>query len=474
MTDNQVIDTESKELWDRAVRICIGTLPSDEEKGTANRNFSMISAVSGDGVKFTVTTASAFAAKLLKQDYHAKLLTALSLAGAKGDISIEFQADETLRPALIVPSVNSTGDTNKGVTAKSDKVIMSTIPLNPDFTFEEFVRGPSNALANATAVSIANKPGNKGYNPFFIYGGTGLGKTHLMQAIGNELLSKNPKMSVCYITAEVFLNEFVNALENHTTQQFRDRYRSVDVLLVDDIQFIAKRDHFQEEFFNTFCTLTGLKNQIVLTSDVPPQKLQNFDARLISRFEGGMVQEIEQPSYETRLAILRRKSDSIVPKIPDNALKFIADNINSHVRAMEGALAKINLMMKENPTLAVDDEVLKVLLRNFIEKERNLRKITIEEIQNLICKKYSITMAQILSSERTQSLVTPRQLAMYISRKYTTKSLTEIAKMFDKTHATILNGVKAIKKRMDVEPELHESMLEIISKFGLKDEDKVD
>ncbi|MBR3674852.1 MAG: chromosomal replication initiator protein DnaA, partial [Bacilli bacterium] len=219
---------------------------------------------------------------------------------------------------------------------------------------------------------------------------------------------------------------------------------------------------------NTFNALMGAKKQIVMTSDVAPKKLPSIEERLISRFEGGMLQEIESPSYETRLAILKKKAESLDVRIPQNALEFIADNIKSHVRAMEGALGKVEMYVTTFKTSELKNDVMKHLLDDFIEKEQNLRKLSIEEIQSTVAKKYNVTIAQILSSERTQSIVTPRQLSMYIARKFTTRSLPEIAKMFDKTHATILHGVRNIERHLDVEPELREALAEILSKLGCK------
>lgn len=470
--------TVIRSLWDRARTIYVSTLQTDEERGKAERYFSMITAVENTDGNFHVKTSNEFAATLLNNDYAAKLKMCIGLAGGSPDTEVIFTMDETLKQSIVVPpQTNQARRESINEIAESDDAnanvpkFTSTMQLNPNYTFNEFVRGPSNSLANATALSVAERPGWK-YNPLFIYGGTGLGKTHLMQAIGNELI-KRRKYAVCYLTAEAFMNDFVNAIQNDWMDKFRDRYRKIDILLVDDIQFIATRKNFQEEFFNTFTTLYAAGKQIVMTSDVAPKNLHGFEQRLISRFEGGMVQEIEMPSYETRLAILQKKAESIQPTIPDNALRFIADNIKSHVRAMEGALAKVTMMMNASNLVSISDEMLHRLLADLIEKENKLRKITIEEIQKTVCKKYGVTMAQMLSSERTQSLVTPRQLAMYIARKYTAKRLPDIAKMFDKSHATIIHGVKNIEKRIDVEPDLKESLEEIISTFGYNIEDEI-
>jgi len=350
----------------------------------------------------------------------------------------------------------------------------STLPLDSNYTFEEFVRGPSNSYAYAAAEACAISPGKLGYNPLFIHGGTGLGKTHLMQAIGNAIRARNSNLAVCYLTAETFLNEYVNSMKNSTITEFRNRYRSIDVLLIDDVQFLAKGKGVQEEFFNTFNALQQAHKQIVMTSDVAPKNLPSLEDRLISRFEGGMVQEIESPSYETRLAILRKKAEGMNLKIPDSALNFIADNIKSHVRAMEGALGKVSVVISAEPKLVLTDETLSEILRNLIEKEQTFKNLSIEEIQTVVARKYNVTMAQILSAERTQSIVTPRQLAMFISRKLTTKSLKEIADAFDKSHATILHGVKSISQRLETEIELKNVLDEIITSLGYRMSDTID
>ena len=295
-----------------------------------------------------------------------------------------------------------------------------------------------------------------------------------MQAIGNELKQRDPSLAICYLTAETFLNEYVNALQNGAIQTFRDKYRKIDVLLLDDVQFFQRGKDVQEEFFNTFNALQGAHKQIVMTSDVAPKNLPAIEARLISRFEGGLVQEIESPSYETRLAILKKKAESLDASLPLNALEFIADNIKSHVRAMEGALSKVCVCHSANPEVMLTNDVLATWLKESMEKEQSLKNLTIEEIQTAVAKKFSVTLQQIISPERTASLVTPRQLAMYIARKLTPKSLQEIADAFGKKHATILHGVKTIKERLENEVDLKYTLEEIVSQFGYKLADVMD
>ncbi len=476
---NETIDIGSKDLWNRTVTIFLTSLRTDEERSQCERYFSMITSVSKNENTLRIATMNQFSASLLQDNYGEKLKQSLYLAGADPTVQLEFLVDVNSRPAIIVPPTSSHSTSTATQTAKKgdtqpNSTFISTMPLNENYTFDEFVKGPSNSWAHAAACGVVENPGAVGFNPLFIHGGTGLGKTHLMQAIGHELRKRNPMLSVCYLTAETFLNEYVNALQNSAVQKFRDRYRKIDILLVDDVQFLQKGKQFQEEFFNTFNALTAERKQIVMTSDVAPKNLPSIEERLISRFEGGMVQEIESPSYETRLAILRKKAEGMSPPIPDATLKFIADHIKSHVRAMEGALRKVKIAISMNPTEQLTNEMLAYQLKDLIEKEQVLKKISIDEIKTLVAAKYNVTISQILSTERTASIITPRQMAMYIARSYTTKSLQEIAKEFEKSHATILHGVKTMKARLENEPETRQILEEILKEFGLKISDQME
>ena len=466
---NETIDIASKEMWEKAKAIYLSTLESTSEKSQVDRYLSMITSVTSKGGNFIVYTANAYAADYLKDNYSDRLKKCLELVSNGLEIKLEFRYDAKARPAIVVPQ--------QTVAAKSTRVstFISTLPLNEEYTFDEFVRGPSNSFALAAAMAVVKNPGKSGNNPLFIHGGTGLGKTHLMQAIGNELRRLDPSLAICYLTAEEYLNEYVNYVKDNNVPAFRNKYRSIDVLLLDDVQFLQKgKGTIQEEFFNNFNALQQAKKQIVMTSDVAPKNLPLIEARLVSRFEGGMLQEIESPSYETRLAILKKKAEGLGINVPLSALEFIADNIKSHVRAMEGALGKVSVFLDSFNNTTLDNTILAHLLKDFIEKEQSLRKLSIEEIQTAVSKKYNVSMAQILSAERTQSIVTPRQLAMYIARKFTTKSLPEIAKLFEKTHATIIHGVKNIEKRLDVENDLKVTLEEILSEFGYNISDKMD
>lgn len=466
MNDSK-IDTSSRDLWEKAKSFYLMTLHSIEEKSQAERYFGMITSVANEEEKFVIFTHNEFAADLIRKEYANKIKGSFLLAGASSELEIEVRYDPASKPALVVPTFRPTSQINQQQQMPVSSFV-STLPLKEEFTFSEFVSGPSNSFAIAAAKAVVANPGKTGYNPLFIHGGTGLGKTHLMQAIGNELKQRNQSLAICYITAEEYLNEYINHMKMDKVHKFREKYRSVDVLLIDDVQFFKVGGGIQEEFFNTFNALKDKRKQIVMTSDVPPKDLVAIESRLISRFEGGMLQEIESPNIETRLAIISKKAESLSVKIPNIVLNFIAENIKSHVRAMEGALATVEVFVSANPNMMIDKNILMKILDDFIQKESSLRKLTIEEIQQTCAKRFGTTMADILSHERTQTLVTPRQLAMYISRKYTSKGLQEIAKAFDKKHATIISGVKTIQQRLSNEPSLKTDLEEILSTLGYK------
>ena len=287
-----------------------------------------------------------------------------------------------------------------------------------------------------------------------------------MQAIGHYVLNKNPNASVCYITSETFLNEYVSALANNAMPAFRDRYRKVDLLLLDDVQFIADKKQFQEEFFNTFNSLMLYQKQVVMTSDVAPKDLKGCEERLTGRFQQGMVVEIESPSYETRLAILKFKAQSTNRIIPEDALKYIAENIRSHVRAIEGALSRIVSFMEMNGDLPLSMEIVHHLLKDAIEQEKTIKDLTVEAIMKIVEETYGVSHEDIMSSKRTQTLVTPRQVAMFLSCKLTARSLTEIGSSFEKTHATVYHGAQTIQKRLDVEADLRKQVENLTSQLG--------
>lgn len=470
---NETIDSASREMWENAKAIYIMSLKSPEEKSQAERYLGMINSVSMEENIFKITTSTPFIAELIRNQYVNKLKGSFLVAGASDDIQIEVTCRPESKPTIVIP--NPTLNYGSQDSPSKPTTFISTIPLNDEYTFEEFVSGPSNSFAIAAAKAVVSNPGRSGYNPLFIHGGTGLGKTHLMQAIGNELKRRDSSLAICYLTSEEYLNEYVNYMKDNNLSKFREKYRSVDVLLLDDVQFMQKKGALQEEFFNTFNALKDKKKQIVMTSDVAPKNLpETIESRLISRFEGGMLQEVESPNYETRLAILKKKCENLSVRIPDFILEFIADNIKSHVRAMEGALATIEVFINANPSVSIDKQILNDKLGDFIKKEASYKLVTLEEIQQACAKKYGCSIAEILSHERTQNLVTPRQVAMYIARKYTSKGLQEISAAFGKKHATVISGVKTIQQRLTNEMDLRSTLEEILATLGYKLSDALD
>jgi chromosomal replication initiator protein len=323
--------------------------------------------------------------------------------------------------------------------------------LNPKYTFDEFVSGSSNQFAFAAASAVANNPATT-YNPLFIYGGVGLGKTHLINAVGNAILNKNPEMKVCYYTSEKFMNELINSLRYAKMDEFRNKFRSMDVLLIDDVQFIAGKERTQEEFFHTFNALYESHKQIVVTSDKFPKEIPGLEERLRSRFEWGLIADIQAPDVETKQAILKMKAESNNIHLPEEVALFLANSVSSNVRELEGFLIRIGAFasLTATPvTLTMAREVLKDIL---VEKNREL---SIEEIQKAVASHYGLKVADLKSPKRLKALVLPRQLAMYLSRQLTSASYPDIGDRFGgKDHSTIIHAIKKIEKTLEEDLQL--------------------
>ena len=314
--------------------------------------------------------------------------------------------------------------------------------LNKDYTFESFVVGPSNEFAHAACYCVAEKSISL-HNPLFLYGGTGLGKTHLMHAIGNLVLDHNPNKKVLYVSSEKFTNDLINAIRDESTEQFRQKYRSLDILMVDDVQFFCGKDSTQEEFFHTFNELFEAGKQIVLSSDRPPKDLLGLEDRLITRFSSGLSANIQLPELETRIAILRKKAFMYNIEISSEICQYIATNITSNIREMEGAMKKIvsyHQLMKKEITLSMVEEAIKDFK---IEKKKN---ITPELILDTVAKHYNLKIADLKSEKRTNDIAYPRQVAMYIMKELTDLSQTAIGKILgDKHYTTVIHGIRKIE-----------------------------
>ena len=356
---------------------------------------------------------------------------------------------------------------NKKLTSNSNGDYFKT-SLNPKFTFSNFVVGDNNRFAHAASLAVAEAPGTA-YNPLFLYGGVGLGKTHLMHAIGNEVLFNNKNAKVLYVTSEKFTNEFIDALKNASTEKFRQKYRNIDVLLIDDIQFIAGKDSTQEEFFHTFNELRENGKQIVLSSDKPPKDISLLEERLKTRFEWGLIADVSMADYETRFAILKKKKDETHLIIDDEILSNIAAKIDSNIRELEGVFNKLvaQSSLTHTPiTMEMAEKAINVVIM------QKASVISIEYIQEMVCKFFNITIKDLKSSQRSNDIAFPRQIGMYLCRTLTNESFPKIGEAFGKRdHTTVMHGYKKIEQDIKQNPESNTKLIvESVKKIILSKE----
>src|SRR5215472_4995282 len=328
----------------------------------------------------------------------------------------------------------------------------SAAQLNPKYTFDGFVIGSGNQFAHAAARAVAERP-SKAYNPLFLYGGVGMGKTHLMQAIGHEIKKRDGHMGICYVSGEKFTNEMINALRNNKMTSFRDKYRNMDVLLVDDIQFLASKERTQEEFFHTFNALHESMRQIVIASDRPPKELPEIEDRLRSRFEWGLIADIQPPDLETKVAILQKKAESERVTISTDLALYIASNVRTNVRELEGAL--IRLIAYCSLTGAeVNLNTAQQVLKNFIDSQA--RMITIDAIHKAVAEQFGLRVTEIKAKSNSRAIVFPRQIAMYLAKQMTEASLPEIGRQFGgKHHTTVMHSIGKIDEQRQADKDLN-------------------
>ena len=332
--------------------------------------------------------------------------------------------------------------------------------LNQKYTFEKFVVGTSNQFANAAAQAVAESPG-KAYNPLFLYGGVGLGKTHLMHAIGHSVKQQNRHLRVAYITSEKFMNELINAIRFDKTQTFRDKYRSIDVLLMDDVQFMAGKERTQEEFFHTFNALYNDQKQIVISSDCPPREIPTLEERLHSRFEWGLIADIEPPDLETKVAILKRKADLDGIELQDEIAIFIASKIKSNVRELEGSLVRL-VAISSLRGIPISKLLAQEALKNIIDAERP-EGLTMERIAKIVASHYNLTVEEMKSKNNSRAIAMPRQVAMYLCKRLTKHSFPEIGREFGgKHHTTVMHSVDKIDALTKEDRNFHKQINEFI------------
>lgn len=382
-------------------------------------------------------------------------------------VSIAEVMNETYDTEFVLESEIIMDNNNSSKTNKvNNNSSAPTSNLNPRYTFDTFVVGANNNLAHAASLAVSESPAEI-YNPLFIYGGVGLGKTHLMHSIAHYILEHNPEMKVMYVTSEKFTNELIESIRNvnSTPTEFRAKYRNIDCLLIDDIQFIIGKESTQEEFFHTFNELHENKKQIIISSDKPPKDILTLEERLRSRFEWGLTVDIQQPDYETRMAILKKKEEMEGLHIDDEVMKYIATNIKSNIRELEGALTKIvalSRLKKRDVNVTLAEEALKDLISPDANKQ-----ITPELIIDIVSEHYNITSQEIISSNKSRNITFPRQICMYLCRKFTELSLAAIGKSIgNRDHTTILHGIDKIEKQVKDDPSLRSTVDLLIKKIN--------
>jgi len=441
------MDEKCAELWQKLSAALRPQVSSD----TFKRWFSALELVEASESGFTFRVPNNIYQYWIESNHMAALQAAI-IAAFGAPRQVKFLSPSEPMVESIPEEIGATKAVDSGRATRS----ASLLGLNPRNTFESFVVGPNNEIAHAASLAVAQSPART-YNPLFIYGGVGLGKTHLMQAIGQFVLGKKKNMKVIYLSSELFINEFIDAIQHSNLVKFRRRYRQADLLLIDDIQFLSGKERSQEEFFHTFNTLFDGHKQIVLSSDRPASEISNLEHRLVSRFEWGLTAELQPPDVETRLAILRKKARAMQIKLGDDVFEFLANRIRTNVRRLEGALMRVasfaSLSGKE-----LTREVVEHLLKDILQEEAR-HSVTIEQIQRRVAEHFDVRLADMTSKRRPASIAFPRQVAMYLARELTKASLNEIGDAFGgRDHGTVLHACKLVKKRMTEQDSIRQTI----------------
>ena len=443
------MDANLQDLWEQTLNVLKNEM-SEVSFNTWMKSCNPIS-ISEDTIKISVPNS--FTRDILNNRY--KDLVANSIQGICSKLyKLEF----------LISSEVALEEKNKAIKIKGSPLneeISNT--LNPKYTFDSFVIGNSNRFAHAASLAVAEAPA-KAYNPLFIYGGVGLGKTHLMHAIGHYILENNPNAKVEYVSSEKFTNELINAIKHDKNEEFRNKYRHVDVLLIDDIQFIAGKEGTQEEFFHTFNALHDANKQIILSSDRPPKEIPTLEDRLRSRFEWGLIADIQVPDFETRMAILKKKADLERLNVPNEVMVYVATKIKSNIRELEGALIRIVAYSSlTNREITVD--LASEALKDIISKKQG-KSITIESIQDIVSSYFNLRVEDFKSQRRTRNVAYPRQIAMYLSRKLTDMSLPKIGEEFGgRDHTTVIHAYEKISENLKTDEGLQSTIDDITKKL---------
>ena len=443
------MDMKTTELWEK--------VREELKKEIGEQQFTNwlapIKAISFNNNQITLEVPNAFTSDWIKSHYLEKIKDTLKRVSGE-EIGVEFSVGKA-------PVVSSEiGD-------RSSEIVVPRASwsrdLNPKYTFEGFVVGPSNRFAQAACLAVAESPARR-YNPLFIYGGVGLGKTHLLHAIGHFILKKKPDMKVMYVTTEKFMNEMIDAIQHGVILKFRNKYRTIDALLIDDIQFLANKESTQEEFFHTFNELHNSYKQIVISCDRLSKEIPALEERLKSRFEWGLTVDIKPPDLETRIAILKKKAGIDNLSIPEEVIFFIANGVKSNIRDLEGSLIRVVAFssLTKGP---ITEELAKEVLKDSLEKEEE-KRITIDLIQKVVAAHFDLHIADMKAQKRTKAIAFPRQIAMYLSRNLTDSSLPEIGENFGgRDHTTVMHGYDKIKERLEKDPDFGKTIERLIKEI---------
>ena len=442
------MNNENSKIWDEACKQLKGILSND----VYDRWIAVIQCleISGDSMRLAV--ANDFYKDWLDENYFPMIRKAVMVvSGREMDISLTVDSAcfEKAKPGPETEPHSPISLPSLGLGKKP------THNLNKNYAFDSFVVGPSNQFAHAAAMAAANSP-SRTYNPLFLYGGVGLGKTHLMQAIGNHVATKKPRAKICYIACETFTNEYIEALQNNSVSAFRRKYRKIDMLMIDDIQFLDGKARLQEEFFHTFNTLFENHKQIVLTSDRTPSEMAGLAPRLISRFEWGLVTELGKPDVETRTAILRKKAELLNLKVDLELIDYLAERISSNIRSLEGALIRVASYISLT-NQHVDVAKIEELLRDLLDKESQAA-INVDIIQRTVAEHFDLRHSDILGKKRSRDIAWPRQIAMHLSRTMTSQSFPVIGEAFSRNHATILYANDQVSEKAKDDQSLQQTL----------------
>jgi len=437
----------AEKIWNSAQEHLRSKLNSD----TYNMWFAPLRACGIDGNNVTLEAANEFSGVWLKDNYLSLLQDAFAIAAGR-QLQVKFKIATGNAPVLstAAPAPVKT----KTPEPAHERQTNSELHFNPKNTFESFVVGNNNNFSYAAALAVAQAPG-KSYNPLFLYGGVGLGKTHLLHAIGQHVSGNKKGARVAYLSSEKFTNEYIDGIQNNQLAKFRKKYRQTDVLLIDDIQFLAGKERIQEEFFHTFNALHESHKQIVLTCDRPASEIQGLEHRLVSRFEWGLVTDLQPPDVEMRLAILQKKAQAMGVTLSDDIMNFLANRIRTNVRRLEGALIRVaSYASLTGKKLSI--EVVEGLLREVLHEEGRF-SINIEVIQKKVAEHFDIRLADMTSKRRPENIAFPRQIAMYLSRQMTESSLNTIGEAYGgRDHGTVLHACRLVKDRMSVDANVRQ------------------